>query len=210
MGRIGDAPPSSNKLLYRRGPRVLLVTLISCVLLQIRLHALLNNPDGGGSHLHASPQLLRNRFEGTKPDGTFNNVPIVYVPPSKALDFHSTAHCIGETFTPMSWVYRSCAYQNLCYDTHRSEFVVFRSKLQKSLDDELADASRSVNHTRVETISSALNTTVSLGGINVKWTKKDQASMEWSPIVRDYNENDIIKEGYYVLPLGTVLIPFHR
>lgn len=138
--------------------------------------------------------------------GTFNNVPISYVPPdSPSSPLHSTAHCIGETFHDTSWVHRSCEYRNICFDTIEKEFVLFRSPTEASLADALDK--HNVAKEGLLTVASSLNTTVSLGGINMKWTWKptEAQALEWSPIVR----NEELAEGYYALPPDTVLLPFH-
>lgn len=183
-------------------PPIVIVISILFILLQFKLHQLISNHDTWVSDFLALPSY------DFRTDDTFNNVPIVHVQPSKS-DFHSTAHCIGETFNQkMAWAYRSCAYKNLCFDMKESEFVLFRSQSQKTLDELVRSSD---DREDLWTMASTLNTTVSIGGINSKWAKDQQASMEWSPIVRDYSEHsDIAKEGYYALPEGTVLIPFHR
>ena len=137
--------------------------------------------------------------------GTFNNVPISYVPPSDSERLHSTAHCVGETFHETSWVHRSCEYRNVCFDTDEKEFVLFRSPTEAALADAL-DGHDMVQNGLLTT-SSALNTSVSLGGINMKWTWKatEALALEWAPIVRD----EELTGGYYALPEGTVLLPFH-
>lgn len=169
-------------------------------LLQLRLHTLLINHDLSSSNYL---RWQNNSARWSREVGTFNNVPIVYTSPSQLdEELHSTAQCIGETFHDNSWVYRSCAYTNFCYDTEEKGFALFRSASQKALDDEL------IHISNLFTISSGLNTTVSLGAINPKWSKEDIASLEWAPTVRE--QKDLMKEGYYALPRGTVLIPFHR
>mmetsp|Transcript_18459 Transcript_18459/g.37829 ORF Transcript_18459/g.37829 Transcript_18459/m.37829 type:complete len:563 (-) Transcript_18459:158-1846(-) len=135
--------------------------------------------------------------------GTFNNVPISYVPPSSTDGgLHSTAHCIGEHFHDRAWLHRSCEYRNICFDTEEKDFVLFRSPMEVSLAEAMN------KHKMVQngllTVSSALNTSVSLGGINAFWGS-DQSALEWAPIIR----NEELTEGYYLLPQGTVLLPFH-
>ncbi len=80
--------------------------------------------------------------------------------------------------------------------------MLFRSPTEVSL----AEAMK--KHKMVQqgllTVSSALNTSVSLGGINAFWGS-DQNALEWAPIIR----NEELTEGYYLLPEGTVLLPFH-
>jgi len=152
--------------------------------------------EGGTRHAEIDPSQVV---------GTFNNVPISYVPPSTSSPLHSTAHCIGETFHDTSWVHRSCEYRNICFDTIEKEFVLFRSPVEASLAGALDR--HNVAKEGLLTVSSSLNTTVSLGGINMKWTWKptETGALEWSPIVR----NEELTEGYYALPPDTVLLPFH-
>ena len=153
--------------------------------------------EGGVRHAEIDPSQIV---------GTFNNVPISYVPPdSPSLPLHSTAHCIGETFHDTSWVHRSCEYRNICFDAIEKEFVLFRSPTEASLADALDK--HNVAKEGLLTVASSLNTTISLGGINMKWTWKptEAQALEWSPIVR----NEELTEGYYALPPDTVLLPFH-
>lgn len=47
----------------------------------------------------------------------------------------SVVHCIGDNFLPNSaWMYRSCQYRNLCYNTQQQEFVVYPTSSQKDLE----------------------------------------------------------------------------
>jgi hypothetical protein len=46
----------------------------------------------------------------------------------------SVVHCVGDNFLPNSaWMYRSCQYRNVCYNTQQKEFVVYPSSSQKDL-----------------------------------------------------------------------------
>lgn len=193
----------------RRGPLIFItLSFLWVLLLQIHLHSILshsnNNFDSGVSF---SPVRHLRMAQQNEADASFNNVPITHVPPSTAAGFHSTAHCIGLTFSEESWVYRSCKYQNLCYDISQSVFVLFQSTRSKMINDILT---QSGDREQLFTLSSALDTTVSIGGINEKWSKKDQALLEWSPVIHDYNEQNLLREGYYALPEDIVLVPFHR
>jgi len=132
-------------------------------------------------------------------DGTFNTFPIYHRDVVEG--WHSNAHCIGDNFQPDAWKYRSCHFQNLCFDTEDRAFVLFTSPEQHKLEESLADA----NLTHFSPASS-MNTTVSLGGINPKWNK-EVAALDWYPRLRPVEE--IKEHGYYVLPSDKVLIPYH-
>eukprot|EP00580_Thalassiosira_gravida_P019743 CAMPEP_0201673100 /NCGR_PEP_ID=MMETSP0494-20130426/33843_1 /ASSEMBLY_ACC=CAM_ASM_000839 /TAXON_ID=420259 /ORGANISM="Thalassiosira gravida, Strain GMp14c1" /LENGTH=165 /DNA_ID=CAMNT_0048154927 /DNA_START=187 /DNA_END=680 /DNA_ORIENTATION=+ len=104
--------------------------------------------DGDASANQQHPRNDRNR----DPDGYFNNLPVYYKKFNE--QFHSNAHCIGENFVDSkerksnsAWKYRSCKFQNLCFDTVDEEFVLFLSEEQKALENALMKVSgRSHQH----------------------------------------------------------------
>jgi len=135
------------------------------------------------------------------PDGHFNSQPIIHK--KFEAGWHSNVHCIGENFSKDSWKYRSCQFQNLCFDMQNQSFVLFTSPEQSRLEEALRDA----NLTEVD-VSFSMNTTVSIGGLNMKWSESDTSHMEWFPRLV-HTTGDIEKEGYYSFVNDVVLTPFH-
>ena len=72
--------------------------------------------------VHSSNQLHAER-DGVC--GTFNNLKVAYRGQNHTL--HSSAECVGESFSSDSWMYRSCMYRNLCFNVESNEFVLFQS-----------------------------------------------------------------------------------
>lgn len=143
------------------------------------------------------PKLMETHNEGRNDtSGTFNNIDVVYRGPNRTL--HSTAECIGESFSPNSWMYRSCLYRNLCFDMESNEFVLFQSPTNK-LMEQSKDSS-------AHFLSSSLNTSVSLGGFVSNWGN-GASRLEWSPKVLDPEK--LVSRGCYELVGDTVMIPFH-
>jgi hypothetical protein len=133
-------------------------------------------------------------------DGSFNKFPVYYQDFKEG--FHSNAHCIGENFGADAWKFRSCHFQNLCFDTEDKKFVLFTSPEQRQLEEALSHAD--MNHFWP---ASSMNTTVSVGGMNPKWNKEHKL-LEWYPTLR-HVEDLKSQGGYYMLQTDKVLIPWH-
>jgi hypothetical protein len=142
-------------------------------------------------------------------DGTFNGYPVYFR--EKKQDIYSLAHCVGENYQEgKAWMHRSCRFSFLCFDTAEKEFVVFQNPDEPKLYEHLAarpflDVSQSymkrgANHSN----------TVSLGGINLKWTARENGypRLEWFPRIVPADE---VPESlsYYELPPQVVMVPFH-
>lgn len=128
-------------------------------------------------------------------DGTFNTIPILY----RNSTLYSSVECVGESFTPDSWMYRSCLYRNLCFDVESNNFVVVPSPSHKLLEQ--------VKDPTQHYVSSSFNTTLSLGGFVSKWGDRGMPRLMWSPRVVDGTH--FMNEGYYELTNNTILIPMH-
>jgi hypothetical protein len=68
-----------------------------------------------------------------------NGLSLKLVPKTSTLKnpLTSVVHCVGDNFLPnTAWMYRSCQYRNLCYNTstHQQEFVIYPSSSQKDLE----------------------------------------------------------------------------
>lgn len=145
-----------------------------------------------------APKLEHSeRVEADVRHGTFNNMDVVYRGPNRTM--YSTAECIGESFSPDSWTYRSCLYRNLCFDMESNEFVLFQSP-SNGLMEQFKNSS-------IHFFSSSLDTSVSLGGFASNWQKGEKQRLKWSPKVLD--PKVIASDGYYELIGDTVMIPYH-
>ena len=141
------------------------------------------------------------------PDGTFNGNPIYYHEKStKEKEVYSSVHCVGENYNKKwSWMHRSCHYSFLCFDTKEKDFVVFQEPKEKERLKHfnklpMLDASQSSLR------YNAHNNSVSLGGVNLKWTLKADGvpRLKWSPRILE-----AAPLSFYTLPEDIVLVPFH-
>ncbi|KAL3929850.1 MAG: hypothetical protein SGBAC_012031, partial [Bacillariaceae sp.] len=136
------------------------------------------------------------------PDGTFNNVP-VYL--RKSVDFHSSAHCIGETHNPdTAWMYRSCHFKNFCFDTSTKDFFLVKGPQEKLFQQRRKHYPPSF----ISTSTVPNDLTLALGGINPRWNGTDFNQgihkAKWSPKILDKPPTE-----YYMLPDTAVFLPFH-
>lgn len=146
-------------------------------------------------------RLSRQHLETRKADGSFNGFPIYYNDGSDG-PLHSTVHCVGENHNEKennSWMYRSCEFRHLCFDVAAKQYVIYRSPLEKALNQRLA--SRTDTFVSVSTLA---NVNVSIGGINPRWNE-DSERLRWFPKI----EEEPLAVGFYELPSDVVLIPFH-
>jgi len=138
-------------------------------------------------------------------DGFFNGHPLRYRSPAEtaSVSYHSTSHCIGDNFSEKySWQYKSCQFQNFCFDTETHEFVLFASPEQRALDEIIGNK----NLTFFSPSTGMRGNGVSIGGINAK-LGDDVPFLRWFPTVIDSEEAK--KSGVYELPPDSVLAPFH-
>jgi hypothetical protein len=171
------------KLIYGVGFGLLLTQVI----LPILFHAQIEND--------VSSNLGPPGTSG-RADGFFNTIPVSL----ETKPFHSTVHCVGETHQESTaWMYRSCHFSYLCFDTNASEFVLVASPHEQGLQKKLVPNSF---------VSTSTNTTVALGGINPRWKGKDFNQgihkVEWFPRILPRPPKE-----YYMLPSSVLLIPFH-
>jgi hypothetical protein len=149
----------------------------------------------------------RKTYSDATADGKFNGYPIHF---KETKGVHTLPHCVGENYQEgKSWMHRSCRFDFFCFDTDIKEFVVFESpddeKLYTHLEQRpFVDVSQSYMKK-----STNQSNTVSLGGINLKWTMKDEGipRLEWFPEIRTKTADDIL--SYYELPRDIVMVPFH-
>ena len=158
----------------------------------------------------ATEEVKRASFPpGSSVVGTFNTHDVVYVGPEQiesSLSIHSNAHCIGETFHDNSWRHRSCKYTRMCFDMKEKEFVLFQSSAEHNIEKSI----REHGNPHFFTFGSALNTSLSLGSLNLQWTEKDYGvpSLEWTPKLL-IGDAELRKSGFYQLAPGKFFLPFH-
>jgi hypothetical protein len=151
-------------------------------------------------------ELTMSNRQGTgQHDGTFNNVPITYRKGAPS----SAAHCVGGDSRPanVSWMFRSCQFQNLCMDLKTRDYVLVRDNNAKSNHEHegwLPPQAQVDKH--------FTDYAVSLGGINSRWSvgrgfNKGVWKVKWFPRIID--ASDVQAQGYYELPPDRVLVPFH-
>ena len=95
--------------------------------------------------LSSSSKLSTRRHTPAVVVGTFNGYDIVYKgntsttsSSSASSPLYSSVKCMGETFTwNESWLYKSCAFENLCFDLQTKEFVLFRSPQERKLQQQI-------------------------------------------------------------------------
>jgi hypothetical protein len=171
-----------------------------------------------------SSTAVKATYYHNQADGFFNNVPIVHHQEQQqhASSLYSTVHCVGETHDASNaWMYRSCQFRNLCFDTNRSDFVLLENPIETAFQSKRVDKSyistsmmSSGNHTSTATATSS-TPFVAIGGINPRWQGKDfnqgMEKVKWFP--RILSASDVATANnhiaIYQLPPHVVLVPFH-
>jgi hypothetical protein len=132
---------------------------------------------------------------------TFNNIPLTYRKGAPS----SAAHCVGGDSRPanVSWMFRSCQFQNLCMDMQTRVYVLVRD----AKHNDWLPPPHSVSSVDGSNLT---DYAVSLGGINPRWStgkgfNKGVWKVRWFPKIIDASE----VQGYYELPADRVLVPFH-
>ena len=139
-------------------------------------------------------------------DGIFNGYPIYFRKDSQNVE--TTSHCVGENFQEKtSWQKKSCEFSELfCFDTAKHDFVVFEStKNEEMYNHAESQPFIDISQSFLKKTQTKLNT-VSLGGINLKWSE-GISRLEWFPEIRKLKVGQSI--SYYELPSNVVMIPFH-
>jgi hypothetical protein len=171
--------------------------------------------------------------EDRVPDGTFNGYPIYYHQADESI--YSQVHCVGETYPPIpddavpvnkrqvklkaqadadwTWTRRSCQFSFFCFDLETREFQIYQDQKEHEILDFLQkrphmDVSQSFVTEHELTRNQRLNSSfaVSIGGINLKWTRADHGvpRLKWFPRILHEPPKD-----FYALPDNVVLLPFH-
>lgn len=164
--------------------------------------------------------LKQQQQPKTNGDALFHHQSAFYVERSPPV---SGVHCLGETFTseaflvlnatavnPMvnidtktPFVYRSCSFQNLCYDVDSKEFLLISSPTSQAANNAMSE-SISPRFRQVYRSVSWENNTVSLSPLAQRWTEEERSFFEWFPKI--VQQKDI--QGYYQLDPNLVLVPF--
>jgi Glycosyltransferase 61 len=164
--------------------------------------------DGDGPHLQRNQNNQGFPIEGAAADGTFNGYPI-YFRTKDAVE--TVPHCVGENYQEgVSWMHRSCEFNFFCFDTETKDYVVFQSPEEERIYPHVdkrpfLDVSQSYLNQ-----SKNRPNTVSLGGINLKWSMDEHTGiprLEWFPEVRTAHPAESV--SFYELPPSVVMIPFH-
>jgi hypothetical protein len=134
---------------------------------------------------------------------SFGGVSVVYRQGSRPPA--SSVHCIGENFEADAWKYRSCRYQNLCFDRLDKEFVY----LQNSREAALMESYQQNPNFKFISVSTVQhdNAAVSLGQINRQIAPTETIrALQWTPKVRRHS--DFSDTSYYELASDAVWVPF--
>lgn len=165
----------------------------------------------GGASLSVEERVESTSKNRQRPSGegeaseSFNGVPITYRKGAPS----SAVHCVGGDSRPgnVSWMFRSCQFQNLCMDMETRDYVLVRDIMH---DDWLPPATASSDHDNNTPMD--YEYAISLGGINPRWSigkgfNKGVWKVRWFPKIIDASQ--VQEYGYYELPVDRVLVPFH-
>ena len=154
---------------------------------------------------------------------SFLNLPLTYrtnqYHDAKAKTIISHVVCAGETFSNNSAVshrYRSCQFQNLCYNIDSQEYILFPSPEEVALQALLMKLPSkdfvtvsSMAHDSHASSSSTISSTkkVSLG--TIRRSIQPSPSSIWFPnIIMDIDlQQKLVLNGYYKLPDDAVVFP---
>jgi hypothetical protein len=154
---------------------------------------------------------------------------------SSSSSIYSQVHCVGETYPPIpedfvpvnkrkrnrkaqmdadwTWTRRSCQFSFFCFDLETREFQIYQDPKEHDMLDFLQqrphmDVSQSFVTEHELAINQRLNSSyaVSIGGINLKWTRAGHGvpRLKWFPRILHEPPKD-----FYALPENVVLLPFH-
>jgi hypothetical protein len=167
----------------------------------------LRNGDGR-VHMEDNKGAKRFASDTKDADGTFNGYPVHF----RSKDAVETlSHCVGENYQKdVSWMHRSCEFDFFCFDTQTKDYVVFQYPDEERIVSQIeSQPFFDVSQSYLKQSKNRTNT-VSLGGINLKWTMDKESGiprLEWAPEIRIVKPNEIV--SFYELPPNVVMIPFH-
>lgn len=138
------------------------------------------------------PLQVRKPLATSKPPDAFiEGQPLYLVKGSPPV---SHVHCLGENFQPNAWMYRSCQFENLCFNLNKKTFVLHPSEDQLKLESQLHDQTF---------LSSKVEDMIS-GGQHPQWLRKQRG--KWQPEVQP---NGNSTKSYYAFSEDTVWISFY-
>jgi hypothetical protein len=192
-----------------------------------------NKPSSSSSSSVTSTSTSTSSTKDRVPDGTFNGYPIYYHQVNESI--YSQVHCVGETYPPVpidfepvnkrkkklkdqvdadwTWTRRSCQFSFFCFDLETREFQIYQDPEEHDMLDFLQqrphmDVSQSFVTEHELTLNQRLNSSyaVSIGGVNLKWTRASHGvpRLKWFPRILHEPPKD-----FYALPDNVVLLPFH-
>ena len=113
----------------------------------------------------------------------------------------SSVHCIGDNFLPSAWMYRSCHYRHVCYNSTNSNLELYMSKQDEAFQQQWNDFVREFPYSRSS--SSAFQNTstleVSLTGTTPWWARKKRFA--WSPNIKNLQEDRNLEKNSVVIPM---------
>ncbi len=226
-GSEGDNVPKSWRILWFRC--YLAVTAIVLIALHFHLITIMNRELNGKHNMYrleinqnfagvhqrmddSRQQLPRTDSTQTSPtqySATFNNIPVQRmdgIPPKV-----TTAKCVSpkplvndnaDSHDKFGWMYRTCEFENLCYDTSVRQYVAIKTTGVKDDDEFLS---------------------VSIGGINPRWINTAKHNKTTSHLLDDIYNSDIRKvkwkpntilqpndvSSYYRMDDEYIFLPFH-
>ena len=143
-----------------------------------------------------------SQVEG-KEDGSFYGVPVSYHQVSGNIP-SSSMQCIGDNFEPeTAWMFRSCRFRNLCYDTQQREFVYIQSQEESNLKNTL----QQLPHKEFMTLTTVAtdDIAVSLDAFYPQMSPAIEQKLKWFPKIK--MQAGISVEGFYELPSNVVWVP---
>jgi hypothetical protein len=114
----------------------------------------------------------------------------------------SSVHCIGDMYGEQSFIYRSCAFRNLCFNVTSKNFVLIESNQTKKIQQLLKKIPHPVS------LSTNWDTSLALSPVNKEyWSPEDYDRVKWFPDRVEQATLDS-EQGYYELDSGVVMVPF--
>jgi hypothetical protein len=186
----------------------------------VALFLALSNFLGGGQAIDTPSTDVQDRRRLTGDDdtlATFADVPLGYhgVKPHGVLT--SVVHCVGENFSKEAWMYKSCSFRNLCYDTNMGEFLYLVSPEERALEEHIITMHHNQQFVTISTMANRIPTAsdgattqaVSLKSLyNIS---AESVNESWFPtvITNPVKQSRLLSNGYYQLGKELVLFPMH-
>ena len=156
------------------------------------------------SHISNNFNPPKDLNQNRAPDGSLDDIPLFYNTDTRRLPY-TTVQCVGENFEPdNSWLFRSCKFQNVCFDTNAKEFVFVQSPTERALKDTFLRAS-SKEFIAISSLAKE-ESKFSLGPIHFETSPQEEESLRWFPKI--IQRDEMPTTGFYELPSNIVLVPF--